>query len=180
MGIHWKIKCVQHQIVSSEPSTQHWLDQTARISRQLRGSKDIFELYFGVKFYAADPTKLIEEITRWVSNCYFLSSLKMLIGKRAEAEFHRTTSCSCIKFNESPSVKSNYEYTRWVGRSFQLNEIEMTFNRRIYAKPIMFVWSLNMIGAGYLRLPDCHTSMPYCVYECLSVRPMQILCTHNM
>lgn len=63
-GIHWKIKCVYHKIVSFEPSTQHWLDQTARISRQLRGSKDIFELYFGVKFYAADPTKLIEEITR--------------------------------------------------------------------------------------------------------------------
>lgn len=43
---------------------QHWLDQSARISRQLKGSNDTHDLYFGVKFYAADPTKLIEEITR--------------------------------------------------------------------------------------------------------------------
>lgn len=43
---------------------QHWLDQTVRLSRQLKGSKDVYDLYFGVKFYAADPTKLIEEITR--------------------------------------------------------------------------------------------------------------------
>ncbi|XP_055315632.1 band 4.1-like protein 4 isoform X2 [Sitodiplosis mosellana] len=48
-----------------EENQTHWLDQTTRISRQLKSSKDVYELYFGVKFYAADPTKLIEEITRY-------------------------------------------------------------------------------------------------------------------
>ena len=46
-------------------SQQHWLDSNARLSRQLKGSKDIYELYFSVKFYAVDPCKLVEEITRY-------------------------------------------------------------------------------------------------------------------
>lgn len=45
-------------------SFQHWLDVSTRLARQLKGSKDIYDMYFGVKFYAADPTKLVEEITR--------------------------------------------------------------------------------------------------------------------
>lgn len=39
-----------------------------RLSRQLKNasaSDDVHNLYFGVKFYAADPCKLIEEITRY-------------------------------------------------------------------------------------------------------------------
>ncbi|XP_055699610.1 band 4.1-like protein 4 isoform X3 [Phlebotomus papatasi] len=43
----------------------HWLDPLARISRQLKGSNELYDLYFGVKFYAADPCKLLEEITRY-------------------------------------------------------------------------------------------------------------------
>lgn len=50
--------------ICSARTIQHWMDPSARISRQLRGSADVFDLYFGVKFYAADPTKLVEEITR--------------------------------------------------------------------------------------------------------------------
>ncbi|XP_055551560.1 band 4.1-like protein 4A isoform X1 [Wyeomyia smithii] len=43
----------------------HWLDPAARLSRQLKGTKAPFDLYFGVKFYACDPCKLVEEITRY-------------------------------------------------------------------------------------------------------------------
>lgn len=43
---------------------QHWLDPASRISRQLKPKADPYDLYFGVKFYAADPCKLVEEITR--------------------------------------------------------------------------------------------------------------------
>ncbi|XP_050099346.1 uncharacterized protein LOC126579776 isoform X2 [Anopheles aquasalis] len=43
----------------------HWLDPAARLSRQLKGGKVTFDLYFGVKFYACDPCKLVEEITRY-------------------------------------------------------------------------------------------------------------------
>ncbi|XP_055618004.1 band 4.1-like protein 4A isoform X2 [Toxorhynchites rutilus septentrionalis] len=43
----------------------HWLDPASRLSRQLKGNKVLFDLYFGVKFYACDPCKLVEEITRY-------------------------------------------------------------------------------------------------------------------
>ncbi|XP_018022829.1 putative uncharacterized protein DDB_G0282133 [Hyalella azteca] len=42
----------------------HWLDPTKRLMKQLKGTSP-FTLYFSVKFYAADPTKLVEEITRY-------------------------------------------------------------------------------------------------------------------
>ncbi|KAG6440511.1 hypothetical protein O3G_MSEX001324 [Manduca sexta] len=42
----------------------HWLDAGKRLRRQLRGT-DPHTFYFGVKFYAADPCKLLEEITRY-------------------------------------------------------------------------------------------------------------------
>ena len=43
---------------------QHWLDPTKRVSQQIKGVSPI-TLYLGVKFYAADPCKLVEEITRY-------------------------------------------------------------------------------------------------------------------
>ncbi|XP_017847788.1 uncharacterized protein DDB_G0283357 isoform X2 [Drosophila busckii] len=43
----------------------HWLDPASRISRQLKPKSDPYDLYFGIKFYAADPCKLLEEITRY-------------------------------------------------------------------------------------------------------------------
>ncbi len=46
---------------------QHWLDPQKRVSRQIRcnASPSVTCLYFGVKFYAADPCRLVEEITRY-------------------------------------------------------------------------------------------------------------------
>lgn len=59
----WKIT----QLIKSITiiSQQHWLDANTRLSRQLKENKDIYELYFSVKFYAVDPCKLVEEITRY-------------------------------------------------------------------------------------------------------------------
>ncbi|KAH0546540.1 hypothetical protein KQX54_011254 [Cotesia glomerata] len=47
-----------------------WLDPSKKIGKQLKirkndSTQDTYTLYFGVKFYAADPCKLIEEITRY-------------------------------------------------------------------------------------------------------------------
>nr|XP_023011642.1 band 4.1-like protein 4 [Leptinotarsa decemlineata]XP_023011643.1 band 4.1-like protein 4 [Leptinotarsa decemlineata]XP_023011644.1 band 4.1-like protein 4 [Leptinotarsa decemlineata] len=42
----------------------HWLDPTKKLNKQIKGT-DPYTLYFGVKFYAADPCKLLEEITRY-------------------------------------------------------------------------------------------------------------------
>ena len=43
---------------------QHWLDTSKRVCRQIHGFSPV-TLYLGVKFYAADPCKLVEEITRY-------------------------------------------------------------------------------------------------------------------
>ncbi|XP_037079099.1 band 4.1-like protein 4A [Pollicipes pollicipes] len=42
----------------------YWLDPQKKIVQQLKGT-DPFTLYFCVKFYAADPCRLLEEITRY-------------------------------------------------------------------------------------------------------------------
>ncbi|XP_038207868.1 band 4.1-like protein 4 isoform X2 [Zerene cesonia] len=42
----------------------HWLDAGKRLRRQLHSS-DTHTFYFSVKFYATDPCKLLEEITRY-------------------------------------------------------------------------------------------------------------------
>ncbi|GIX99688.1 band 4.1-like protein 4A [Caerostris darwini] len=41
-----------------------WLDPLQKVSTQLKGLSP-FTLYFGVKFYASDPCRLLEEITRY-------------------------------------------------------------------------------------------------------------------
>jgi hypothetical protein len=43
---------------------QHWIDPGKRVSSQIRGIVPV-TLYLGVKFYAADPSRLVEEITRF-------------------------------------------------------------------------------------------------------------------
>ncbi|KAE8737826.1 hypothetical protein FOCC_FOCC016705 [Frankliniella occidentalis] len=40
------------------------MDPTKKVARELKGTLSC-TLYFGVKFYAADPCKLLEEITRY-------------------------------------------------------------------------------------------------------------------
>lgn len=42
----------------------HWLDPAKKLNKQIKGP-DPYTFYFGVKFYAADPCKLLEEITRY-------------------------------------------------------------------------------------------------------------------
>ncbi|KAL3866851.1 hypothetical protein ACJMK2_044110, partial [Sinanodonta woodiana] len=43
----------------------HWLDGQKSISAQLKNCSLPYTLYFGVKFYAADPCKIREELTRY-------------------------------------------------------------------------------------------------------------------
>ncbi|KAK8379938.1 hypothetical protein O3P69_019755 [Scylla paramamosain] len=48
-----------------DPSNQtHWLDPAKKVWKQLKGTSP-FTLYFSVKFYTADPCRLVEEITRY-------------------------------------------------------------------------------------------------------------------
>ncbi|XP_064614139.1 tyrosine-protein phosphatase non-receptor type 4-like [Liolophura sinensis] len=45
------------------PDTMRWLDPLKTLKKQMRGPP--FELYFRVKFYVSDPSKLTEEYTRY-------------------------------------------------------------------------------------------------------------------
>ena len=48
---------------------QHWLEPGKRVSQQIKGISPV-TLYLGVKFYAADPCKLAEEVTRYIILTY--------------------------------------------------------------------------------------------------------------
>ena len=61
-GIEESLFSVQH--LNNHIFFQHWLDPTKRVSQQIKGISPI-TLYLGVKFYSADPCKLVEEITRY-------------------------------------------------------------------------------------------------------------------
>ncbi|XP_066590905.1 band 4.1-like protein 4 [Prorops nasuta] len=71
-----------------ENQTQ-WLDPSKKIGKQLKIQKgdpnaDVRTLYFGVKFYAADPCKLIEEITRYQ---FFLQVKQDILQGRLPVSF---------------------------------------------------------------------------------------------
>ncbi|XP_047365074.1 band 4.1-like protein 4 isoform X1 [Vespa velutina] len=71
-----------------ENQTQ-WLDPSKKIGKQLKVQKgdptsDVHTLYFGVKFYAADPCKLIEEITRYQ---FFLQVKQDILQGRLPVSF---------------------------------------------------------------------------------------------
>ncbi|XP_011302678.1 band 4.1-like protein 4 isoform X1 [Fopius arisanus] len=71
-----------------ENQTQ-WLDPSKKIAKQLKVRKgdpmpDTHTLYFGVKFYAADPCKLIEEITRYQ---FFLQVKQDIVQGRLPVSF---------------------------------------------------------------------------------------------
>ncbi|KZC10010.1 Band 4.1-like protein 4A [Dufourea novaeangliae] len=66
-----------------------WLDPSKKIGKQLKVQKgdpssDVHTLYFGVKFYAADPCKLIEEITRYQ---FFLQVKQDILQGRLPVSF---------------------------------------------------------------------------------------------
>lgn len=61
----------------------HWLDPAKRLGAQLCG-RDLHTLYFGVKFYAADPCKLLEELTRYQ---FFLQTKRDVLQGRLAVAF---------------------------------------------------------------------------------------------
>lgn len=61
----------------------HWLDPHKKVVRQLKDTT-VFSLYFGVKFYASDPCKLLEEITRYQ---FFLQVKQDILQGRLPVSF---------------------------------------------------------------------------------------------
>ena len=60
---------------------QHWLEPGKRVSQQIKGISPV-TLYLGVKFYAADPCKLAEEVTRYIPytiSTHTISTISTLI-----------------------------------------------------------------------------------------------------
>ncbi|XP_014257397.1 band 4.1-like protein 4A isoform X2 [Cimex lectularius] len=67
-----------------DPNNQtHWLDSKKTVFKQLKG-KTRFTLYFGVKFYAVDPCKLTEEVTRYQ---FFLQLKQDILQGRLPVSF---------------------------------------------------------------------------------------------
>ncbi|XP_060528153.1 band 4.1-like protein 4 [Cylas formicarius] len=64
----------------------HWLDPSKKLNKQIKGP-DPYTLYFGVKFYAADPCKLLEEITRYQ---FFLQIKQDILQGRLLVPFELT------------------------------------------------------------------------------------------
>ncbi|CAL1543102.1 unnamed protein product [Lymnaea stagnalis] len=62
----------------------HWLDLSKSLSSQLKGCSAPHKFYFGVKFYAADPCKLHEEITRYL---FFLQVKRDILQGRLPVSF---------------------------------------------------------------------------------------------
>ncbi|XP_048259451.1 band 4.1-like protein 4 isoform X4 [Haliotis rufescens] len=62
----------------------HWLEESKSIASQLKGCSTPYTFYFGVKFYAADPCKLKEEITRYL---FFLQVKQDILQGRLPVTF---------------------------------------------------------------------------------------------
>lgn len=67
---------------------QQWLEPNKKVGKQLKPKKgdlkpDAHTLYFCVKFYATDPCKLFEEITRYVMqyDIFFTSNIPNILKK---------------------------------------------------------------------------------------------------
>ena len=88
--------CIPVQISSpSHLFLQHWLDPSKRVARQIRTTSPV-TLYLGVKFYAADPCRLIEEITRY----HFFLQVRVCIVR-----LEPTASTSFYNYNSFTQVK---------------------------------------------------------------------------
>ncbi|CAH1170518.1 unnamed protein product [Phaedon cochleariae] len=70
----------------------HWLDPTKKLNKQIKGP-DPYTLYFGVKFYAADPCKLLEEITRYQ---FFLQIKQDILQGRLLVPFDLTAELGAL------------------------------------------------------------------------------------
>ncbi|XP_064650129.1 band 4.1-like protein 4 isoform X2 [Lineus longissimus] len=75
-----------------EANQTHWLDASKPLKSQVKGPPP-FVVYFGVKFYAADPCKLREEITRYQ---FFLQVKKDIHQGRIPVTFDQAAELSAL------------------------------------------------------------------------------------
>uniref|UniRef100_T1IUU4 FERM domain-containing protein n=1 Tax=Strigamia maritima TaxID=126957 RepID=T1IUU4_STRMM len=73
-----------------DSNQSHWLEAEKKICKQLRKNL-FFTLYFSVKFYASDPCKLAEEITRYQ---FFLQLKQDILQARLPVSFEVGTELS--------------------------------------------------------------------------------------
>ncbi|CAG2106184.1 unnamed protein product, partial [Medioppia subpectinata] len=69
-------------IAHSGHSNARWLDPNKRLRKQLKSSRAPFLLFFKVKFYVTDPSRLLEEYTRYH---FFLQIRKDIVSARLVA-----------------------------------------------------------------------------------------------
>ncbi|RZB39738.1 band 4.1-like protein 4 [Asbolus verrucosus] len=127
----------------------HWLDPAKTLNKQIKGP-DPFTFYFGVKFYAADPCKLLEEITRGqlpsVAELNYLEKVKWLemygvdlhpvLGEDNVEYFLGLTPSGIIVLRNKTTV-GNYYWPRitkiyFKGRYFMLRVIDKNNDESTY------------------------------------------------
>ncbi|BFY98999.1 hypothetical protein BsWGS_02039 [Bradybaena similaris] len=90
----------------------HWLDFGKSLVSQLKGCTSNPRLYFGVKFYAADPCKLQEEITRYL---FFLQVKRDILQGRLPVSFEEAAElCAYAVQSELGDFDSRYHTPGYV------------------------------------------------------------------
>lgn len=86
-----------------------WLDPVKKVYKQLQGTSP-FTVYFGVKFYASDPCKLVEEITRYQ---FFLQTKQDILEGRLPVDFNLAAELFALSLQ---SELGDYDVRRHIGR----------------------------------------------------------------
>ncbi|KAK7116783.1 hypothetical protein V1264_002402 [Littorina saxatilis] len=86
----------------------HWLDGSKSLSSQLKGCQTPHKLYFGVKFYAADPCKLREEITRYL---FYLQVKQDVLQGRLPVTFDEATELSAYAVQSELGDYDRHQHT---------------------------------------------------------------------
>ncbi|XP_067665094.1 band 4.1-like protein 4 isoform X9 [Haliotis asinina] len=106
----------------------HWLEEGKSIASQLKGSSTPYTFYFGVKFYAADPCKLKEEITRYL---FFLQVKQDILQGRLPVTFEEAVDlCGYAVQSELGDYDPNHSTHGYVSEfCFVQNQTEDMENR---------------------------------------------------
>ncbi|KAF0291006.1 Band 4.1-like protein 4 [Amphibalanus amphitrite] len=107
----------------------HWLNPNKKVHRQLKGTSP-FTLYFCVKYYATDPCKLRDEITRYQ---FFLQVKKDIVDGRLPVPQELSAELSaCVAQSELGDFEPSLHGEGYC-RQFQVNPMEPASEQTISA-----------------------------------------------
>lgn len=93
---------------------QRWLDPRKSVRKQMLCPP--YQLFFRVKFYVSDPSKLIEEYTRWVAKSHSVQLMQVQISLLPASEVRHSgrSSALCRWLSRTASQLRSPVRTRWL------------------------------------------------------------------